>query len=167
MKIIDILALILLYIFIFYKRWKKVSKKTLIINTIFYIYISGVLYFTLMPIISSLPSIFNHPYAKINLNLYDDLIHQRGDYLRQIILNIIMLIPFGIIYPITQNTKSKFIKTITHAFLFILTIEFLQPLIAVRSADITDIVNNLIGTIIGYLIYLLIKPIINKILTNL
>ena len=61
-----------------------------------YIYLSFVLYFTLMPIITSLPFIFNHSYDSMNLVPFIDVLNGRGDFVRQVGLNIIMTIPFWI-----------------------------------------------------------------------
>ena len=64
MKImIDFVVLILLYIFVFYKRWRTKGKAALLVNTAMYVYLSFVLYFTLMPMIASLPFVLNHPYV--------------------------------------------------------------------------------------------------------
>lgn len=123
-----------------------------------YIYISFVLYFTLMPIITSLPFMFNHPYVSMTLEPFSDVIRNRGDFIRQIVLNIIMMVPFGILFPLTLKNKKKFLKTILAVFLFSLTIEILQPLInPYRISDITDIITNVTGGIIGYGIYLIFK----------
>lgn len=69
-----------------------------------YIYISFVLYFTMMPIVKNIPIMINriiyHFGSNMNMNLFDDLFNQRGDYLRQIFLNVLMMIPFGFMYPI-------------------------------------------------------------------
>ncbi len=47
-EIIDFIVLIIIYIFIFYKKWKSRGKDVLFVNTTMYIYLSFVLYFTLM-----------------------------------------------------------------------------------------------------------------------
>ena len=127
-----------------------------------YLYISFVLYFTLMPIICSILFMFNHPFKMMNMNLFDDLLNHRGDYIRQIVLNIVMLIPFGIIFPMIDK-KNNFVKIIEWSFITSLVIEMLQTLISVRSSDITDLITNVFGAIVGYLIYLTFKPVINKI----
>lgn len=127
-----------------------------------YVYMSFVLYFTLMSIICSIPFMFNHPFKMMNMNLFDDLLNQRGDYVRQIILNIVMLIPFGIMFPMIDK-KNNFVKTVKWSFIISLVIEMLQPLISVRSSDITDLITNVFGAVIGYLIYLTFQTVINKI----
>ena len=138
--IIDFIFLILLYLFVFYKRWERKGREKWLVNTLMYIYISFVLFFTLMPIITSLPFIFNHSYVGMNGNAFDDFAFGRGDYLRQVILNIVMTIPFGFLVPLIQKGKRSFIKTILYCFLFSLSIELLQPLInSSKSSDITDL----------------------------
>ena len=164
-EIIDFVFLIILYIFVFYRKWKEKGKDKLVINTIMYIYLSFVLYFTLMPIITSLPFMFNHSYKVMNLIPFVDVIKGRGDFIRQVSLNIIMTIPFGFLFPIINTKNTSFLKTICFTFGLSLCIEILQPLInGFRASDITDIITNVIGGIIGYIFYTIFKPLITKIL---
>lgn len=163
--LIDFVALIILYFLVFYKKWKLKGVDKLFINTIMYIYLSFVLYFTLMPILTSLLFVFNHPYDLMNLVPFIDVLNGRGDFFRQIGLNIIMTIPFGILLPLVNEKCNNFIKVIFYTFLLSFSIEIIQPLISgVRSSDITDIITNVIGGFIGYIIYLIFKPIIFKVL---
>lgn len=161
MKILlDFIFIFLLYIFVFYKKWKN-NKEKLILNTLMYIYISFVLYFTLMPIITSLPFIFNHPYGHMNLYPFVDVTDSRGNYIIQVILNIIMMMPFGILLPLIKNTNLK--EVTLYTFLFSLGIEILQPLInGARLSDITDLITNTLGGIIGYTLYLKLKLFIER-----
>lgn len=161
-ELVDFIVLFLLYIFIFYKRWKLKGKDVLFINTIMYIYLSFVLYFTLMPIIASLPFIFNHSYVPMNLVPFIDV---SSGIIRQVVLNIIMTIPFGFLLPLIKNKKTNLIKIILYTFLLSLGIELLQPLINdFRSSDITDLITNVLGGIIGYILYIIFKPLTTKIL---
>ena len=108
--LIDFMFLTLLYICVFFRRWKRKSNDVLFVNTLMYIYLSFVLYFTLMPMITSIPFILNHSYVPMNLVPFIDVSKERGDFLRQIILNVIMTMPFGFLFPITQNRKGSFLK---------------------------------------------------------
>ena len=165
--IIDFIVLIILYIFIFFKKWKMQGKDKLMIKTLMYIYISFVLFFTLMPIVTSLLHIFDHPYIFMNMNPFSDVFGGRGDFVRQVLLNVIMMIPFGFLLPLT-NKKYNFIKVVLYTFLFSLSIELLQPLInGVRTSDITDLITNTTGGIVGYIIYIILKPIVSKIMNKL
>lgn len=113
---VDIIVLILIYVIYLFKKWKFKGKDVLLVNTLFYVYIILVLYVTLMPIIVSLPFIFNHPYVPMNMLPFDDYFSGRGDTVRQIILNIIMMIPFGFLMPIIK--KNNLFMCILRTFLF-------------------------------------------------
>lgn len=160
--LIDFFALALLYIFFLFGKWKTKGKDVLLADTLMYIYLSFVLYFTLMPIITSLPFVLNHPYKPMNLVPFIDVSAGRGDFLRQIILNIIMTVPFGFLFPLTRKRTAKFGKTVLLCFLMSLGIEILQPFFN-RSSDITDLITNVIGGMLGYCIYVVFKPLIVKI----
>ena len=58
--LIDFAALALLYIFVFFRKWKSKGRDIWIVNTLMYIYLSFVLYFTMMPVITSIPFVLNH-----------------------------------------------------------------------------------------------------------
>jgi glycopeptide antibiotics resistance protein len=164
--IIDFVVLAILYKVVFFNRWRAKGKAKLLVNTIMYIYISLVLYVTLMPVIVSIPFIFNHPYIPMNMIPFDDYFSGRGDTVRQIILNVIMMIPFGFLLPVVK--KQNILSILFWTFLFSLGIELTQPLInGFRAADITDLITNTIGGLLGYLLYIVFKPIINKIMLHL
>lgn len=149
----------------FYKKWKARGKDVLFINTTIYIYLSFVLYFTLMPITTSLPFIFNHPYDAMNMTPFIDVLNGRGDFARQVGLNVLMTVPFGFLVPLTEKKNVKIFKVVLYTFLLSLGIELLQPLIdGFRSSDITDIITNVTGGIIGYIIYLVLRPVTTRIL---
>jgi len=164
--IIDFIVLAILYAVVFFNKWRAKGKAKLAVYTLMYIYISLVLYVTLMPIVVSLPFIFDHPYVSMNIIPFVDYIFGRGDAVRQIILNIIMMVPFGFLLPLVK--KQNLLSCLFWTFLFSLGIELAQPLINVfRAADITDLITNTAGGFLGYLLYLVFKPIINKILSHL
>ena len=81
--------------------------------------------------------------------------------LRQVILNIIMTIPFGILWT-SLNKKPRIWKTVGATFLFSAWIEFLQFLMTIfllyhRSCDITDLITNTLGGLLGFMGYWLVK----------
>ena len=166
--LIDFIVLVFLYTAVFFRKWKSHGKDRLLVNTLMYIYLSFVLYFTLMPIITSIPFVLNHPYTPMNLVPFVDVLEGRGDFFRQLVLNIIMTIPFGFLFPLTQNRSDGFSRTIVFCFLMSLGIELLQPLIdGFRSSDITDLITNVIGGVLGYGLYVIFKSITFWILEHL
>ena len=159
-KVIDILIFGLIYLKLS-KKWQALGKDKLIINSLMYFYLVAVLYVTLMPIATSLPFIFSHSYKPMNLEPFIDYINDYGDTVRQIVLNIIMMIPFGFLLPLIK--KRNLFEVVTITFLVSLGIELLQPLLSIyRFADITDLITNTFGGLIGYLLYLIFKKVINK-----
>lgn len=103
----------------------------------------------------------------MNLVPFIDVLNGRGDFIRQVVLNVIMTIPFGFLLPLVKK-NVKLLKIIFYTFLLSLSIELLQPLInGVRSSDITDLITNVVGGIIGYVIYLIFKPLTIRILNYL
>ena len=166
--LIDFAALILLYAVLFFKKWRHSGRDILVINSLLYVYLSFVLYFTLMPVITSIPFLLNHPYTPMNLVPFIDVLEGKGDFFKQILLNILMTIPFGFLFPLTAKGNGKFLKTVFSCFLMSLGIEILQPLLNdFRSSDITDLITNVAGGIIGYGFFVLCKPVTFRILDQL
>lgn len=163
-KLVDFIFLIILYWVKFYKKWKEKGRDVLFVNTTMYIYLSFVLYFTLMPILTRIPFLFFHQYPyEMNLVPFIDVLNGRGDFLRQVVLNVILMFPFGFLLPLTNKNNTKILKVIFYTFLVSLSIEILQPFNG-RSFDVTDIITNVTGGIIGYVMYLIFKPLTTKIL---
>ena len=123
-----------------------------------YAYLSLVLFFTMMPVIASIPFVLNHPYEPMNLVPFIDVSLGRGDFFRQVVLNVIMTLPFGFLFPLTRDKRAKFGVTVFSCFLMSLGIELLQPFFD-RSSDITDLITNVIGGALGYGLYVIFKPI--------
>ena len=166
--LIDFGALALLYVRVLFRKWRSRGKDVLLVNTLMYVYLSFVLYFTLMPVITSLPFVLNHPYKPMNLEPFTDVLAGRGDFLRQVALNFIMTMPFGLLLPRTRKGGGKFGRTVFFCFLMSLGIELIQPLInGTRSSDITDIITNVTGGVLGYGFYVIFRPVIFWILDRL
>ena len=158
--LIDVIALLLLYVFVFFRKLKVRGREILLVNTLMYLYLSFVLYFTLMPVLTSIPFVLNHPYSPMNMVPFIDVLEERGDFFRQVILNVIMTVPFGFLFPLTRNRTAKFGKTVWFCFLMSLGIELLQPLInGLRSSDVTDVITNVIGGMLGYGCYMIFRPV--------
>lgn len=74
--------------------------------------------------------------------------------LENILGNIAIFIPFGLLLPIVQKDKSK--KIILYGLITSVLIEIIQYVFALGSSDIDDLTLNTLGTIIGYLLYKII-----------
>ena len=156
--LIDFAVLIVLYAFVFFRKWRTQGRDSLLVNTLMYAYLSLVLYFTMMPVVISIPSMLDHPYSPMNLAPFIDVSLGRGDFLRQVSLNVIMTLPFGFLFPLTRDKRANFGVTVFSCFLMSLGIELLQPFFD-RSSDITDLITNVIGGALGYGLYAIFKPV--------
>ena len=156
--LIDFAVLVFLYAFVFFRKWRTRGRDSLLVNTLMYAYLSLVLYFTMMPVVVSIPSMLDHPYKSMNLVPFIDVSLRRGDFFRQVFLNVIMTLPFGFLFPLTRNKRASFGVTVFFCFLMSLSIELLQPFFD-RSSDITDLITNVTGGALGYGLYVVFKPV--------
>lgn len=156
--LIDFAVLAFLYAFVFFRKWRAQGRDRLLVNTLMYIYLSLVLYFTMMPVAVSIPFVLDHPYQPMNMVPFIDVSLGRGDFFRQVFLNVIMTMPFGFLFPLTGDKSAKFSVTVFSCFLMSLGIELLQPFFD-RSSDITDLITNVTGGALGYGLYAVFKPV--------
>ena len=163
---IDFIVLVFLYTFVFFRKWRAQGRDSLLVNTLMYAYLSLVLYFTMMPVVVSIPFILNHPYKPMNLVPFIDVSLGRGDFFRQVLLNVIMTMPFGFLFPLTRDRRARFGATVFSCFLLSLGIELLQPFFD-RSSDVTDLITNVTGGALGYGLYALFKPVTSWVLARL
>lgn len=158
--LLDFAVLALIFVLLL-RKYSYVSRSSLLSNALMYLYLCGVLYFTLMPVIASLPYCFSHPYTPMCMTPFRDAIMGYGDYTRQIVLNVIMTVPFGFLLPLCRSVCGKtcgFLRCLLYTAVMSLAIELLQPLInASRSSDITDLITNIFGGTVGYTLFLIVK----------
>jgi len=69
---------------------------------------------------------------------------------RNIILNILLFLPLGILLPIGSDRFKKLWKTVLAGFGMTLAIELIQRFTGRGVFDVDDIFNNTLGTLIGY-----------------
>ena len=70
-----------------------------------------------------------------------------------VIGNVAMFIPSGIVLPIIYKGLDSFIKVILAGGGISLCIEIIQLPFSVRASDIDDLILNTVGVILGYGIY--------------
>ena len=162
---IDVAVLAAVYAVFFYRKWAAGGTKKLFLNTVMYIYLSFVLYFTLMPIIANIPNIRLHgAWRGINMIPFVDYRAGRRGALRQLRLNVLLMMPFGFLLP--QVRKCGLPRVFIYTAALSLIIELIQPLFF-RAFDITDIITNTIGGIAGYAVYFILRPLIDKIMSRM
>ncbi|MBG9795682.1 hypothetical protein ABD76_25760 [Paenibacillus dendritiformis] len=154
--LLDFILLAFIYVLFFYRKWNKKSKKHLILNSIIYVYMVMVLFVTVMPFTLPFGGTNNLFMETANFIPFRDLMANYSGAARELILNVIMMMPFGFLYPIIK--KKGVLSTVALTFLFSLIIESSQLLSAwwgglhSRTFDVTDLITNTFGGLVGYLI---------------
>ena len=156
-SIIVLAALCVLFVLLF--KHKKINVIQLVASLFFSSYVVFVLYYTVLGRITQEEYEFQIYIYKSYKNLFEEF----GSHsLRQVILNIVMLIPFGFLMPIVIKIKRKYLITLLSALAFIFYIESMQLIMKCGAFEIDDIINNFVGAVIGMLIYMLLNRIIQK-----
>lgn len=103
-----------------------------------------------------------HKYSVIPFKNYVTLFTTTKSYLpgliiEEILMNIVMFIPVGILVAIYSKGKSASIKNpLLVGFLVSCLIEILQLLFCKGCCETNDIIHNTIGCVLGYAIYILV-----------
>lgn len=82
--------------------------------------------------------------------------------LRQLLINLVMLMPVGFLLPIIINTKHKYLVTLALSLQLTVFIETMQLITKCGSFEIDDIINNFIGAVLGMLIYALCSKLLKS-----
>ena len=147
----DLLVLAAVYLLLL-RGWKREGGRRVAVHTVFCAYLLGVLWVTVLPVLSMLGT--HHGYAPMVLEPFRDLKAGYGNAERQLFLNVLMTVPFGILWPVVRRGRAGVFRTVGMAFLLSLCIELIQPLLpTARTADITDLICNTAGGLMGYVLY--------------
>ena len=151
-----IVLLFLLLVFLLWWTWKKYGCKKMfgtkiLARILFLEYIAYVLVATVF-------SRADYGVYRYNFELfwsYKSWINRETNLLPEIICNIIMMVPYGIISPLLKRKiyKLKQIGWFFDGVLFSIVIEILQLVFRKGLCELDDVFNNTIGLVIGYCIY--------------
>ena len=83
---------------------------------------------------------------------------------RENILNMILFMPFGILYPLAKRDRS-WIRTVLTGVICVIGAEVLQPMVG-RSFDVNDIILNTAGVFISASLFFLIAWVIKRLKRN-
>lgn len=78
-------------------------------------------------------------------------------HMREVVMNVIVFVPFGVYLNMLVNSLKK---TILFGFAASLGFELMQLVLAIGSFDITDLLTNTTGALVGGAVYLLIGKIV-------
>lgn len=154
---LNLLLLALFYLSYCYPRWHT-TKEQLFLKTVLFVYATGVVYVTLLPWYMPIPFFtFDGSMTTVNLVPFLDLLEGHGGAWKELILNMIMMVPFGMLVPMIYHRNGK--ETVLLALLVSFCIEVLQYVSVgeMHSSDVTDLFSNTFGGAIGFAIYFVTK----------
>ena len=105
--LIDLAVLAAAYGIWLLPKWRPLGRRTLTVYTLMYGCLASIALFTLMPVLAVLPFCFDHPYVPMHMAPFEDVILRHGDYVRQIVLNIALFVPFGVLLPLCRACRGK------------------------------------------------------------
>jgi len=157
--LIIVLAVIIITYLV--SRKKKLDFKRVIVNILFGLSITGILFVTVFPGYYGIgvPRIANIvPF----IGMYNIMFHSVDITvpIRNLGLNILLFVPFGFFLSLKKSSFQKKLMPIVilTGFLFSFFIEVVQFSIPMgRSADIDDLILNTFGTFLGFLVWKLLN----------
>ncbi|MBC1979514.1 VanZ family protein [Listeria marthii] len=168
----------LVYIVFFLLRWLKRREKLemIIFKTCFYVYVCGVIKFTIFPLMLDASLIEDTKIyvtgSYMNLipfNSIREMFMPGGGYATfQIVANFILFVPLGMLLPLCypkMTWKSVFAISI-FATAGIESAQLIQDLIyqaPFKFVDIDDVILNFSGGVAGFLVFLLCRPLLKKV----
>lgn len=147
-------------------RRHSITKSREALLTVWFIYLLGVIYFTLSPFhfVIPIPGLYPRHFSFdthlfLNLRQISDLNMQ----LYYSLANVVMTVPFGVLIPMLYRFARKIYLTALLGLGFSLTIELTQALFTVtRTATADDLFFNTVGAIVGYFLFRLCKGLYKK-----
>lgn len=128
---------------------KKVTKPVIVSGLLFSFYVSQVIGITILNRTMT-------EEARYDLNLFDVYriaLNGNSVFLTQLIGNVLMFVPLGILTPICFQRMRTFIRMFFCAFLCSLGIEMTQLCTHTGLFELVDLLNNTLGGAVGYVIF--------------
>ena len=97
--------------------------------------------------------------SQANIDIIDTYRHKLKyniDTQYELLLNILLLLPFGNVFPYLVK-RNKFQLTLISGLSLSVIIEGLQFILKKGTLELTDIVNNSLGVLLGFSIYILFR----------
>ena len=78
-------------------------------------------------------------------------------WMRNLLGNLALLLPLGLLGPIALPALDRWWRIVVLALLVSIAIELTQLLVPDRSADIDDVIVNVLGALLGYLAFVTVR----------
>ncbi len=145
---------------------KKYCKQSIVCHFVKYAFLGCCLSIIRLTLLWRIPHInFRPEYFMYNFRPFDWIWNEYsmgfGGMIEQLILNVLMFLPFGLLLPLAIKKMRKMWLTLIGIFGTTVSIEFMQ-LFLERSCDIDDVIMNFTGGFLGYLIFMLLRKIFSE-----
>lgn len=120
---------------------KLLSSILLVISFLFIIYVTCLDHFPCGGRVSNLIPFFSYRQAMFDYSVIT---------VSQLVFNIILFIPIGLLLPLCNDRFKKAVLTILVGFILTVGVETAQYVFAIGVFDVDDIISNVLGTILGY-----------------
>lgn len=145
--------------FVIYKKIMKGQKKLSIFKlgwlAVFACYLVVVLGATLL----SRGNFWGRSVVSLFYTYKDAWVSADASAWRNIVLNILLFVPFGFLLPLGVKWFRSFLKTYLAGFLFTLAIEIYQLVFSMGIFEVADLFHNALGAMIGYGCYAIVRQI--------
>lgn len=154
--ILPVMAVLSLLIYLPVALWRRrqMGARPMIRHLVLYALTGAVLSLLYLTIfIDGLALDFSPDYHLLNLTpfawIWEPYTMGTAHMVRQLALNVLMLVPLGILLPMACPRLRRGWRTVLCIFLLIIGIETLQYFIG-RSCDVDDLIMNTVGGLIGW-----------------
>ncbi|HWR19000.1 MAG TPA: VanZ family protein [Clostridia bacterium] len=162
-RVLPVIALfsLLIYLPVYLVQKHRFGKRPFARHMVVYAFIGCCLSLLYLTILWYYPDITFHPgYYMLNLEpfVWTREVYSMGTVkmFKQLAVNIVMFIPYGMLLPMTFEKMNRLWKTALCVLFTTISIETLQFFMG-RSADVDDVIMNFIGGILGDLLFLLLQ----------
>lgn len=141
-------AVLMISLFGIFRYFRELKKGWL---TVFVLYLLGIAFISVFSRSETREVVIRMvPFASLKQSGADS-----GDMLNHMLLNIVMCVPMGVLFPMICPTRlSRWSYILGIGLMSTVAIEATQLVLALGQCDIDDIIANVLGTVIGYLVYL-------------
>lgn len=165
---LEVLPIALVVAYLYRKKHRETarSKRELLWSTVFVCYLTGLLCLTLaLDLIGDLWFILLYwDFTCINTRLFsfafDFELHLLDFIDAEDVFNLLMFLPFGVLYPLFRR-KDGWGRTLLAGLFLVVGIELLQPIFG-RAFDINDVVLDTLGVSLSATLFFLCRRICRK-----
>ncbi len=145
---------------------KRYGKQSIVCHIVKYVFLGCCLSIVRLTLLWRIPMLnFRPEYFMYNFRPFDWIWNEYsmgfGGMIEQLILNVLMFIPYGALLPLAVKKTRKMWVSLLTVLGTTVSIEFVQLFLG-RSCDIDDVIMNFTGGVLGYLIFMLLRKVFSE-----